>query len=72
MLSVIRVGEVIHSCLGHSNQKAVQFQIIGDRRKSASKTFTLHMGRADFGQLKEVLNKVSQKPAFASIRVHEC
>ena len=68
------MGEVvIGGCLGHSDHEVVEFQIIGDdRRKTASKTSTLDMGRADFGLLKELVSKVPWESAFEGTGVHEC
>ena len=67
------VGEVvIGGCLGHSNHAVAEFQIIGNRRKTASKTSTLDMGRADFGLLKELVSKSPWESTFEGIGVHEC
>lgn len=38
--------------LGHSDHEAVRFEIFTNRRKTASKTLTLGMGRADFRLLR--------------------
>lgn len=47
------VGDmVVCGYLGHSDHKLVEFQIIGNRRKTAGKTSTLGMGRAEFGLLR--------------------
>ena len=43
-----------------------------DRSKTASKTLTLNMGRADFRLLKELVSKVPWESAFEGIGVHEC
>jgi len=43
---------VIGGCLGHSDHEVVEFQIVCNRKKTASKTSTLDMGRADFRLLK--------------------
>ena len=37
----------IGGCLGHSDHGAVEFKIFGDRRKTATKTSAVGMGRAD-------------------------
>ena len=67
------VGKVvIGGCLGHSDHDVVEFQIVGDRRKTSSKTSTLDMGRADFGLLKELVSKVPWESAFEDLGVHEC
>ena len=63
---------VIGGCLGHSDHEVVEFQIIGDRRKNASKTSALDKGRADFGLLKKLVSKVPWESAFEGIGVHEC
>ncbi|KAJ7411815.1 hypothetical protein BTVI_48486 [Pitangus sulphuratus] len=63
---------VISGCLGHSDQKVVEFQIVGNRTKIAIKTSTLDMGRIDFGLLKEVVSKILCKSASEDIGVHEC
>lgn len=52
------VGDmVVCGYLGHSDHKLVEFQIVGNRRKTAGKTSTLGMGRAEFGLLKELISK---------------
>ena len=51
--------EMFGGCLGHMGHEVVEFQIIVSRRKTASKTLTLDMGRADLGLLKELVSKVS-------------
>ena len=67
------LGEVvIGGWLGHSDQEVVKLQIIGDRRKIASKTSTLDMGKADFRLLKELVCKVPWETAFERIGVYEC
>jgi len=67
------VGKVvINSCLGHSDHEVVEFQTVGDRRKTASKTSTLGMRKADFGLLKELVSEVTWESAFEGIWVHEC
>ena len=64
------MGEVmLCGCLGHSVH--VRFTIFGDRRKTATKTSTLDMGRADF-RLLRVLVKVPWETAFEGIGVHQC
>ncbi|GAB0203247.1 hypothetical protein GRJ2_002790300 [Grus japonensis] len=57
---------------GLMGKEVIEFQIIGDRRKIASKTSTLDMGRADFRLLKELVSKVPWESAFEGIGVHEC
>lgn len=53
------VGKVgTGGCLGHSDNEVVEFNIIGDRRKTVTKTSTLEMGRADFRLLSESVSKV--------------
>ncbi|RMC09738.1 hypothetical protein DUI87_13525 [Hirundo rustica rustica] len=47
----------IHDCLGHNDHEAIKFKICVDRRKSASKTATLDMRRADFRLLRELVSK---------------
>ena len=67
------MGEVVvGGCLGDSDHEVVEFQIVGNRRKTASKTSTLDMGRKDLGLLKELVNKATLESAFEGIRVHEC
>lgn len=46
-----------HWCLGHRDHKVTEFQIIGDRRKTASKIFSLDTCRADVGLLKSSLGR---------------
>ena len=53
------VGDVvIGGRLGHSDHEVVEFKIYGDRRKSATKTSSLDMGKADFRLLRELVSKV--------------
>ena len=67
------MGEVvIGGCLGHSGHEVVEFQSVGDRRKTASKTLTLGVGRADFGLLKELVSNAPWESAFGDAGVHEC
>lgn len=51
----------IGGCLGHINHKMIEFRISFDRRKSASKTSGLDMGRAEFNLLKELVSKAPGK-----------
>lgn len=44
--------------LGHNDHEVVEFEIVGERRKVVGKTFTLGVGREDFGLLKEIVSKV--------------
>lgn len=48
--------------LGHSDHKVVEFEIIGDRRKIDSESLALNMRRADFGLLKDSLERFFGKP----------
>ncbi|KAJ7428099.1 adaptin ear-binding coat-associated protein 1 [Pitangus sulphuratus] len=61
MLLVNRVDLVseVEICghLGHSKHEAVEFRISVDRRKSANKTSTLAMRKADFRLLRELVSK---------------
>ncbi|GAB0190604.1 hypothetical protein GRJ2_001525700 [Grus japonensis] len=60
------VGEVaIGGCLGHSDHEVVEFKIFGDRRKTATKTSTLNMGRADFRLLRELVRLEDVVSKFA-------
>ena len=66
------MGEMeIGGHLGHSDHEAVKFKIYGDRRKTASKTSTLDMRRADFRLLRELLSKVPWEKAFEGAGVHQ-
>lgn len=51
LMSQVAIG----GWLGHSDHKVVEFQVMGSRRKTAIKTSTLGMGRADAGLLKELI-----------------
>lgn len=62
----------IGGCLGHSDHEAIEFKISGDRRKNASKTSTLDMGRAAFRLLREPVNKVPWENAFEGPGVDQC
>ncbi|GAB0206625.1 mitochondrial enolase superfamily member 1 [Grus japonensis] len=67
------VGEVaIGGRLGHSDHEVVEFKIFGDRRKTATKTSTLDMGRADFRLLRELVSQVPWETALEGIGVHQC
>ena len=66
------MGKVaIGDCLCHSDHKVVEFHIIGDRRKTASKPSTLDVGGAEFRLLKELVSKVPWESAFEGIWVHK-
>lgn len=53
------VGElVVCGYLCHSDHKLTEFQTIVNRRKTASKTSTLDMGRAESSLPKELISKV--------------
>lgn len=47
-------------------------QNFDDRKKAASKTSTLHMGRTDFKLLNELVSKISWESAFEDVGVHQC
>ena len=62
------MGEVvIGGCLGHSDHKVVDFQIIGNRRNTTSETSTLDMGRVDFRLVKDLASKVPWETVFEDI-----
>ena len=63
--------EVLGGCLSHMGHEVVEFQIIVSRRKTASKTLTLDMGRADLGLLKELVSTVRWESALEGSGVHE-
>lgn len=54
-------------CLGHSDHRVLELQIIGDRRKHASKSSTLDMEEAALGLLKEIVGKPPWESAFDCI-----
>ncbi|GAB0180024.1 hypothetical protein GRJ2_000467700 [Grus japonensis] len=67
------MGEVaIGGHLGHSDHEVVEFKIFGDRRKTATKTSTLDMRRADFRLLRELVSQVPWETALEGIGVHQC
>lgn len=67
------MGEVsIDGHLGHSDQEVVEFKVFGDRMKTATKTSTLDMGKAEFRLLRELVSKVPRETAFEDIRVYQC
>jgi len=47
--------------LGHSDHKVVEFNVIGDRRKSASESLALDMRSSDFGLHRDPLGSFSGK-----------
>jgi len=53
--------------VGRSDHKVIELQNVGDRRKPASKTSTLDMGRVDFRLLKELISKVPWESVFEGI-----
>ena len=56
------VGDMaIGSHLGHSDHEVVELRFYGDRRKTATKTSALDMGKADFRLLRELVSKVPGK-----------
>lgn len=50
----------------------VILQNVDGRRKAASKTSTLHMGRTVFKLLNELASKISWESAFEDVGVHQC
>lgn len=56
--------EVIPGCLEQSHYEANEFKISVDRRKSASKTPSLDMKKADFWLLRELVSKAPWENAF--------
>lgn len=44
--------------LGHSDHVILDIRIIGDKRKTATKTSTLDMGKADFTLLRMLVGKI--------------
>lgn len=62
----------ISAHLGHSNRKATEFEISLDRRKSARKTSTLDIRRADSKLLSEAVSKVPWKNVSEGTEIHQC
>lgn len=53
------MGEVsVDGHLGHSDQEVVEFKVFGDRRKTATKSSTLDMGKAEFKLFGELVCKI--------------
>lgn len=50
---------VISAHHGNGDHEVVKFKILGDRRKTVTKTSTLDTRRADFRLLKKLISKVS-------------
>lgn len=50
--------------LGRSDHGAARFKIFANGRKTASKTLTVDMRRADFRLLKELRSKIPWEEAF--------
>lgn len=48
----------ISSHHGNNDNKVVKFKILGDRRKTATKTSTLNTRRTDFRLLEDLISKV--------------
>ena len=67
------VGEAMTGgCLGHSDQKTVEFKIFGDMGKTGRRATPLDSGRADFRLLEELVSKVPWESAFEGTLVHKC
>lgn len=63
--------EAVGGCLGCSNHEVVEFKIFGDRKKTAMKTWTVDMGRADFRLCMELVSNIPQATAFETIEIHQ-
>lgn len=61
----------IGSCLDHSDHEAIKFKI-SVKRKSASKTSSLDLRRADCKLLRASVSEVLQENVFAHAGVYEC
>jgi len=62
---------VICVCLGHRDKEVAEFQILGNKRITASKTLTLSIGRAGFGLLKDLVSKDPWESTFEGVWIHE-
>ena len=67
------MGEVmVGGCLGHSDQKMVEFKIVGDMGNPVRRASPLDSGRADFRLLKELVSKVPWESALEGIVARKC
>ncbi|KAJ7408937.1 hypothetical protein BTVI_58202 [Pitangus sulphuratus] len=62
LVSEVEIGD----CLDYSNHEEIEFKSV-DRRKSASKTSTLDMRRADLRLFRELISKVPLENVFAGM-----
>lgn len=66
------VGElVIGGYLVHSDHEVVKFKILGDRRKTTTKSSTLDIGRAGLWLLREVVIMVPWEFAFEGAGIYQ-
>lgn len=56
---------------GHLDHEIVQPKIYGDEWKTVSTTTTLHLRKADFRLLRELVSKVPRETAFKGIGIQE-
>ncbi|KAJ7410017.1 LINE-1 reverse transcriptase [Willisornis vidua] len=62
----------IGGCLGYSDHEVIEFQVSADRRKSASKTLTLNMRKADFRLLRELGYDGPRRSQYPELEDHDC
>lgn len=61
----------IEGQLDHSDHDVLDIRIIGDKRKTATKTSALDMGKADFTLLRTPVGKIPWETAFEGFGVHQ-
>lgn len=66
------VGDVIvGGCLGHSDHKMTEFSVLREVRRVVRKTATLDFQRADFGQFRRLVERVSWEAVLKGKGVQE-
>jgi len=66
------LGDVaVRGCLGLSDHEMTEFSVQGEVKKGASKTTTMDFRRADFGQFRTLVERVSWKKVLKGKGVQE-
>ncbi|PKU41370.1 adaptin ear-binding coat-associated protein 1 [Limosa lapponica baueri] len=66
------VGDVtVGGRLGHSDHEMIEFSVLREARRGASRTATMDFQRADFGLLKSLLNRVPWEAVLKGKRIQE-
>ncbi|PKU29997.1 hypothetical protein llap_19699 [Limosa lapponica baueri] len=66
------VGDVtVGDCLGHSDYEMIEFSVLREARRGASRTATMDLQRADFGLFKNLLDRAPWEAALKGKGVQE-